>query len=106
QAISLWRAMQTQSWRDDGWHGGPAQYSFAALHHLVARLREHDAAWERLLADEEVLEITYEQLTGALDAAVRRTLVHIGVDASGTEIGAPPMRRQADELSEAWRDAY
>jgi LPS sulfotransferase NodH len=110
QAVSLWRAMQTQSWRDDdidGTRGAPApEYSFPALHHLVGRLREHDARWERLLAGQPVLEITYEELTGALDAAVRRTLEHVGVDVAGTTIAAPAMRRQADELSEAWRAAY
>jgi LPS sulfotransferase NodH len=107
QAVSLWRAMQTQSWRDDGTDGGGApEYSFAALHHLVGRLRAHDASWARLLAGQPVLELTYEELTGALDVAVRRTLEHVGADDAGTEIAAPAMRRQADELSEAWRAAY
>jgi trehalose 2-sulfotransferase len=115
QAVSLWRALQTQSWRDDSTDGPAARdapqlrYSFAALRHLVARLNEHDARWERLLAaaDAPVLQVTYEQLTSDLAGAIRRTLDQIGVRLPDGHRPAPPaMRRQADELSEAWVSAY
>ena len=109
QAVSLWRAMQTQSWRDDsvdGVPGGPApRYSFAALRHLVARLADHDARWRELLAAVPVLEITYEELTADLPGAIRRTLDHVGVEAD-RPLSLPTMRRQADELTEAWVADY
>jgi LPS sulfotransferase NodH len=48
QAVSLWRALQTQSWRHDSATAGRApRCSFAALRHLVARLTDHDARWGR-----------------------------------------------------------
>ena len=51
QAVSLWRAMQTQSWRAENEpDAGEPQYSFAALRHLVELLTAHDAAWERFFA--------------------------------------------------------
>ena len=111
QAVSLWRAMQTQSWRDDssdGAGGGaPPRYSFAALRHLVERLTEQDARWRDLLDGVPVLEISYEQLTADLPNAIRRTLVHISVPLpSEALVPQPAMRRQADELSEAWVAAY
>ncbi|HEX5780816.1 MAG TPA: Stf0 family sulfotransferase, partial [Solirubrobacteraceae bacterium] len=109
QAVSLWRAMQTQSWRDDSTDGEGGQhapqYSFAALRHLVARLTDHDARWREFLAGAPVLEVTYEELTADLPGVIRRTLDHVGV-ADSVDIPQPAMRRQADELSEAWVAAY
>ena len=107
QAISLWRAMQTQWWRDDGARrAGEPRYSFAALNHLVGRLTEHDRCWSELLAGRPVLELTYEDVTADLPGAVRRTLDHLGVAPPEREPELPAMRRQADELSDAWVAAY
>lgn len=111
QAVSLWRAMQTQSWRDDSTNGAARgavpRYSFAALRHLADRLSGHDARWRDLLAGAPVLEITYEELTADLPRAIRRTLDHVGVPLpADARLTQPAMRRQADELSEAWVAAY
>ena len=108
QAVSLWRAMQTQSWRAENETGsGEPHYSFSALHHLVEQLEAHDAAWERFLAgaSQPVLALTYEEVAADPAAAVRRTLEHVGGDAA--QLGAlPRMRRQADERSDAWAERY
>jgi LPS sulfotransferase NodH len=107
QAVSLWRAMQTQSWRAESETAtGEPRYSFAALHHLVELLAGHDAAWGRFLAARSgVLSLTYEEVASDLGGALRRTLEHIGVAAG--ELGAlPTMRRQADERSDAWAERY
>jgi trehalose 2-sulfotransferase len=107
QAVSLWRAMQTQSWRAGNETAtGEPRYSFAALHHLVELLAAHDAAWGRFLAGRPgVLSLSYEEVASDLGGAVRRTLDHIGVE--GAELGAlPNMRRQADERSDAWAERY
>jgi trehalose 2-sulfotransferase len=110
QAVSLWRAMQTQSWRAENEPAtGEPQYSYAALHHLVQRLSAHDAAWERFFAGRaaDVLTLTYEDIASDLAAALHRTLDHIGVEPPpGTLDALPSMRRQADERSEAWAAAY
>jgi LPS sulfotransferase NodH len=108
QAVSLWRAMQTQSWRAENESAtGEPRYSYPALRHLVELLAAHDAAWERFFAPtgERVLVLTYEDVAADLGTAVRRTLAHIGVEAA--ERGAfPVMRRQADERSDAWAELY
>ena len=108
QAVSLWRAMQTQSWRAENESAtGEPRYSYPALRHLVELLDAHDAAWERFFAPvgDRVLGLTYEDVAADLAAAVRRTLTHIGVEAA--ERGAlPVMRRQADERSDAWAERY
>lgn len=108
QAVSLWRAMQTQSWRAENVAAiGEPRYSYKALRHLVELLAGHDAAWERFFAaaSTPVLALTYEDVAADLGAAVRRTLAHIGVE--GSSLAAlPPMRRQADERSDAWAERY
>ena len=115
QAVSLWRALQTQSWRDDSTdrpasqNGAEPRYCFAALRHLVQRLEQHDARWSELLAETgaPVLELDYEELTADLAGSIRRTLDHVGVEApDDSGAAAPAMRRQADELSDAWVTAY
>ncbi len=108
QAVSLWRAMQTQAWRDEGSERGAhePQYSFAALRHLVGRLSEHDRCWGELLAGRPVLELAYEDVNADLPGAVRRTLDQLGVAPPDGRVELPRMRRQADELSDAWAAAY
>jgi LPS sulfotransferase NodH len=110
QAVSLWRAMQTQSWRAENEPAaGEPRYSFAALHHLVRLLSGHDAAWERFFADrgERVLTLAYEDVAADLATALRRTLDHIGVAPPPGALDAlPRMRRQADERSDEWAAAY
>ena len=112
QAVSLWRALQTQSWRDESGAQPRAcvepRYSFPAIRHLVARLRDHDTRWGTLLsvADAPVLEVGYEELTADLPGAIRRTLAHVGVPEPRRAPSVPAMRRQSDELSEAWVAAY
>lgn len=115
QAVSLWRAMQTRFWRAEleppvARPGGPEpQYSYAALRHLVGRLRADDAGWERFFSAlrEPALALAYEELAADLERMVRRTLDHLGIAAPDAAIAVPPrMRRQSDELSEAWVVAY
>jgi len=109
QAVSMWRAMQTQSWRAENEPGvGEPKYSFAALRHLVELLAGYDAAWERLFATRDhVLTLTYEDIASNLPAALERTLDHIGVALPAAALEAlPTMRRQADERSDAWAAAY
>lgn len=109
QAVSLWRAMQTQSWRAENEPAaGEPRYSYAALHHLVGLLTGHDSAWERFLAAKRhVLTLTYEDIASDLAGALERTLAHIGVQPPDGALEAlPTMRRQADERSDAWAAAY
>jgi trehalose 2-sulfotransferase len=108
QAVSLWRAMQTQSWRSEAAEREP-RYSFAALRHLAGALAADDAAWERFFATSglPVLEIGYGGLVRDLEGTLDRALDHVGVPhARGDLDCTPPMRRQSDDLSDAWVAAY
>ncbi|HET8755371.1 MAG TPA: Stf0 family sulfotransferase [Solirubrobacteraceae bacterium] len=107
QAVSLWRALQTQSWRAENEPAaGEPQYSYAALRHLVELLTTNDSAWEQFLAGRDhVLTLTYEEIASDIGDAVARTLAHIGVTLPRLD-ALPTLRRQADERSAEWAEAY
>jgi LPS sulfotransferase NodH len=109
QAVSLWRAVQTQAWRRDaGSEGGPRAepvFSFRAINYLVRQLTAHDASWDAyfLGLGIEPLKITYEELANAREPVVRRVLDHLGIDApADLGLEAPRLSVQADERSEEW----
>jgi LPS sulfotransferase NodH len=113
QAVSLWRAVQTQSWRAEEPGGGeepgaddePA-YSFAGIDHLVGLLEAHDAAWRAWFAAQgtDPLVVGYDDLEADPAATVALVLGALGLDAAG--IALPALRRQADERSARWADRY
>jgi trehalose 2-sulfotransferase len=109
QAVSLWRAVQTQSWRaeEPGAADDPAPqeepaYSFAAIDHLVGVLDAHDAAWRAWFAAQgaDPVMVRYDDLEADPTGIVAAVLGAVGLDAGGVVV--PGLRRQADELSERW----
>jgi LPS sulfotransferase NodH len=113
QAISLWRALQTRTWRAE--HPGAENerptlaYSFEGIEHLRRRLSADDEAWERFFLHSLIvpLELVYEDDVSADPAgAVARVLAHIGVELpAGWEPDAG-MAQQSDELNDVWYLAY
>jgi LPS sulfotransferase NodH len=107
QAVSLWRAMQTQAWREAGEPQPTAVYSRVAIEHLSDLLRAQDAAWEGFFADgPPVLELIYEEYAGDLPGVVARVLGHLGVPAPPAQDVAPPLRVQSDGISAEWAEAF
>ncbi|HEU4975959.1 MAG TPA: Stf0 family sulfotransferase [Baekduia sp.] len=108
QAVSLWRAVQTQAWRAgaDGDGGAHARYAFAAIDHLVAQLQEQETAWGAWLRATALrsLELTYDELAGDAPEAVGRVLRALGLPAD--HVPAPATRRQGDARSAAWAARY
>jgi LPS sulfotransferase NodH len=114
QAVSLWKAVQTQAWqREAGTDGTDARagrmpepvFSFRAINYLMRQLTAHDASWDAyfLGLGYEPLKVTYEELADSTDAVVRSVLDHLGIAAPDElHIGAPRLSVQADEVSEAW----
>ena len=118
QAVSLWRAVQTQSWRaGDSDAVGPESgetpegarapvYSFTAIDHLVRQLQDHEDAWtdwfERSGID--ALEVNYDELDATPRVAAARVLRALGLPTS--DLPEPPLARQRDELSAGWAERY
>jgi trehalose 2-sulfotransferase len=110
QAVSLWKAIQTQSWRS-GQEGGRERepvYHFEALHHLRRMLERNDSAWGRWFEERGVrpLELSYERIAADPATAVRAVLTLFGLDPSGIEAPEPRLERQADVISDDWVARY
>jgi LPS sulfotransferase NodH len=109
QAISLWRAVQTQAWRQDPDRSASTtakpQFSFRAINYLVRLLTAHDASWDAYFVGlgHQPLKITYEDLAGDPEPVIRDILTQFGIPApANLEISAPRLKIQSDELSEQW----
>jgi trehalose 2-sulfotransferase len=113
QAVSMWRALQTRSWRlerDPGDHS-PAvlQYRYEGINHLVQMLHEEDRAWDEFFAAHgaTVHSVAYEDdLEVDRDATVRAVLEFIGVTPPTGWQAVELLKRQADALSDDWVAAY
>ena len=113
QAVSLWRALQTRSWRlengPDAAGEAVLQYSFEGIRHLVRQLEAEDAAWGAFFGRHGIdrLAIAYEEdLMSDRDRAVRSVLRRLGVKPPEGWRAAEPMKRQADAVSDDWVAAY
>jgi LPS sulfotransferase NodH len=110
QAVSLWKAIQTEAWRGDA---NPAdhepKYHQEALDHLVKMLADHDTNWESFFARAGIqpLVISYEDdLSRGAEGAVRRVLRHLDLSVPPSWRAPKHMSRQADERSEEWVAQY
>ena len=80
--------------------------AIARLERLVVA---NDAKWQSFFArcGADPLVIAYEELGAEYAGAISRVLSWLGVAKPGaSQIGPPRLRRQADELSEAWLARY
>jgi LPS sulfotransferase NodH len=113
QAVSLWKAVQTQAWQrdagasDDGHDGRLLEpvFSFRAINYLMRQLTAHDASWDAyfLGLGYEPLKVTYEELADSTEGVVHSVLEHLGIVApQNLQIGPPRLSVQADEVSELW----
>jgi LPS sulfotransferase NodH len=105
QAVSLWKAIQTQQWRDDGAHAESlteAAYDFRAIDHLLKQLHREDANWEDWFhaTGREPIRVIYEEFADSRAATVGRVLDELGVDPP--EPDGAPMKRQANSVSKGW----
>jgi LPS sulfotransferase NodH len=109
QAVSLWKAVQTQAWREEGGAADGERpepvFSFRAINFLIRQLTAHDASWDAyfLGLGAEPLKVTYEELAEAPDPVIRRVLEHIGAAVpADLHLDAPKLKVQADSRSEEW----
>jgi LPS sulfotransferase NodH len=114
QAVSLWRALQTRTWRLEHSSSRPREraqlhYRYEGIDHLVSSLQAEDEEWQRLFSAYAipVVRMSYEDdLERDRDRSVQAVLDHIGVARPPGWRAAEMLRRQADALSDAWVTAY
>ncbi len=114
QAISLWRAIQTWSWRHEqgGTSSHPARtlvFNYAAIDHLVQRTLVHEEAWKQYFAENAIqpFSVVYEELTDTYEETALQILHYLKIPLPGSVMfGERQMKQQADTLSEGWYERY
>lgn len=114
QAVSLWRAIQTWTWRKDELSSRPAHqqrdlFHFGAIDCLVQQIEEHERAWQHFLDDAAIqpYRIIYEDLAANYEATALQILRYLDIPlAENLMFGDLRMKRQADTLSEEWVERY
>jgi len=107
QAVSLWKAIQTQQWRNEAegeTDQREADYDYDALRFLVEELHRWDSRWEDWFSvtGREPIRVIYEEFVNSRAATVGRVLDALGIDPPEPEGERGPMKRQADHLSQGW----
>lgn len=109
QAVSMWRAVQTRSWR----HGEPgmgsangAVYHAGAIAHLAEILGAQERSWRAWFDAEGIrpLDIEFTELTRDPTKATARVLEAIGQDPDLAP--PPPLKPQSDQRSADWVHRY
>ena len=107
QAVSLWRAVQTQSWRSgEAPSADSVAYEFEAIDHLVAQLEADERSWSEWFArtGRKPIHVTYDRLDAAPGHTVEVVLHALGLPDSA--VAVPRLSRQRDDLSAAWIERY
>jgi LPS sulfotransferase NodH len=113
QAISLWRAIQTQRWRKDAGKppGKPWRhpvFDFTAIEALRHQIVEHDMMWNRFFsgAGLDPLVVHYEQVVNNPEETYRRIAAYTGIEVQKDQIYNTGMVKQAGPESERWISQY
>ena len=113
QAISLWRAIQTWTWRADAHepHDAPSLHPNTLLFHaeavdyLLQQLEAHDAAWRAFFKEYaiEPFTVVYEEFVPAYEETARALLRYLAVPHTEDLALAPRrMKQQSNHLTEDW----
>ncbi|WP_032401748.1 trehalose 2-sulfotransferase [Rhodococcoides fascians] len=108
QAVSMWRAVQTQVWRGsaDPEVDARAEYHADGIAHLHRILVEQEKSWTAWFAEAGVvpLEVGFRELAQDTTGQVGRVLAALGLDPA---LAPPPaLKRQGDRRSDDWIDRY
>jgi trehalose 2-sulfotransferase len=117
QAISLWRALQTWTWRredatqtsDDTKHAHELIFHYGAIDHLVMLIAQYEAGWQQFFAAHQIqaLTVVYEDLIVNYEEIARAVLHYLDIAVPQDLALVPPrMQRQSDNISARWAEQY
>ncbi len=118
QAVSLWKAIQTSTWRaaasPSSGEKNPCVdkklvFHFGAIDHLRQQIIAHEGAWQQYFSvcGVQPFYVAYEEFVAEYDDTARRLLQYLHIPLPEKLVFAERrMTRQADELSEAWVQEY
>jgi len=116
QAVSLWKAIQTWTWKaDEPPQGGVSSlvrepiFHYEAIDYLLQQLLVQEKAWQQYFNENGInpFTVVYEQWTLSYRAEVFSILQYLSIPIPEDLVVAETrMQRQADTLSEEWVQQY
>ncbi len=129
QAVSLWKAVQTATWRQEGAAAGapgvtdgdapPYQsfldehrpqlrFHYGAIEHLLNQILIEEAHWDAFFehAGIKPVIVLYENFAGDVENSTRNVLQRLAIDVPETIELAPKMRKQSDGINDDWTRRY
>lgn len=113
QAVSLWKAVQTEVWQKSI-DGSPlplkrAVYDFHAIDYWLEVILWQEASWQEFFAALGIspLTIVYEDFIDSYESTTTDILWYLGIAGPGEFSLAPPsLHQQADKQSEEWVERF
>ena len=128
QAVSLWKAVQTATWRQEDAASGSGvsdagaapyksfledhrpqlRFHYGAIEHLLNQILAEEAHWDAFFEHARIkpVLILYENFAADYSAATRNVLDRLGLELpEGSEI-EPRMRKQSDGINDDWTRRY
>src|SRR4051812_16978055 len=128
QAVSLWKAVQTATWREEDSRKGMSlddideipdsppyksfledhrpqlRFHYRAIAHLLDQILEEEASWDAFFEHCGVrpLLVLYENFAADPQTSTRSILDRLGLEAPADLNVAPRMRRQSDGINDDW----
>ena len=126
QAVSLWKAVQTATWRqgdsrdDDGdgetppyqsfleQHRPQLRFHYRAISHLLDVILAEEASWDAFFEHVSIrpVLVLYENFAADQVASTRNLLERLGLSPPEDWSIEPGMRQQSDELNDDWVRRY
>jgi LPS sulfotransferase NodH len=129
QAVSLWKAVQTATWRedqakskatsieDDGSppfktfieeHRPQLRFHYQAIDHLLTQLLEEEASWDAFFEHTRIkpVLVLYENFEADYETSTLNLLSRLGLEPPADFSLEPRMKRQSDSVNDDWAKRY
>lgn len=127
QAVSLWKAVQTATWRDESSSNGdqpenidasyrgfvnehrPAlRFHYGAIKHLLDQLLQQEAAWDAFFEHSRIkpVFVLYENFAADIETSTRNVLGKLDIEAPDDLHLETKMKRQSDGINDDWARRY
>ncbi len=128
QAVSLWKAVQTASWRDESSssngdqpedtdasykgfideHRPALRFHYGAIKHLLDQLIQQEAAWDAFFEHSRIkpVFILYENFASEIEPSTRNVLERLGIEPPDDLHLEPRMKSQSDGINDDWARRY
>jgi trehalose 2-sulfotransferase len=129
QAVSLWKAVQTATWREDQASAGAVsveddgsppyrsfieehrpqlRFHYKAIDHLLAQLLVEEASWDAFLEHSGIkpILVLYENFAADYETSTLNLLERIDLSCPDDFEFEPRMKRQSDRINDDWTKRY